>query len=128
MAGRPGQYRKPLLTRVEVDDPRLTLPRMRGCVVKAAAALYGQNVKDYAEDRMKDAVQAILAQSAPLDRVWAPSEPTPKEGLMAVGLHPHFSVLVRQAAEIEQLSLRQMGEKYLFPVALADLRDALADL
>jgi len=127
MAGKPGQFRKPLLTR-EVNHPRLTLPRMRGNVVKAAAALHSQNVSDYAEKRMKDAVQAILARSAPLDRRWVPSEPTPQEGLMAIGLPPDFSVRLRQAAEIEQLSLRQMGEKYLFPVALADLRAAIADL
>lgn len=127
MAGKPGQFRKSL-ARAEVSYPRLTLPRMRGCVVKAAAALNSQNVSDYAEDRMQEAVQTILAQSAPLDRRWVPSEPRPQEGLMAIGLPPDFSVRLRQAAEIEKLSLRQMGEKYLFPVALADLRSAIADL
>lgn len=127
MAGRPGQFRKPLLTK-EVSHPRLTLPRMRGNVVKAAAALNGQNVNDYAEGRMRDAVQAILARSEPLERRWVPSPPTPQEELMAIGLPPDFFVRLRQAAEIEQLSLRQMGEKYLFPVALAELRAAIADL
>lgn len=106
-------------------QPRLTLHPDRGAVVKAAAAIQGQKVIEYAETAMGNSVYSIL-NGRPIERDWSPS---PKgKGLMAICLSPGFSHLVRQAAEIEGLTLGQMADKYLFPVALEDLRNALADL
>lgn len=100
--------------------PRVSLHPSDAPWVASAAAIARETPKVYIERVLVPIAEAIARSGKPRpSTLFSPSPPTNKPKAFSVSDEDY--AILRRAARIEDLSIKQLAEKYLVPIAKAEV-------